>query len=941
MLNFNGSTKRRNVNLGSRSQVKRTDLIERAKIERERRAEEKKSNEAAILIQKTARQWLIKKKVFAAFLKGTNIHVYRLIVAFSPSIFYFTSKADMESLIKQCSIDDATVYWKATRLLELSPVLNIPNDLIQTITFKLNNSRYDPLTPPIPQRYSAATKLTRSREIENIIQSRLSIMQSSTGILSDDFLEQLLEVVPNERVFMDFEAIKWSSLYTMDHASVRRMENLTNWLKKISKILCPEIVLLQEQLSDDIIYYMVFLFADLNGPISSTICSVICSCMSKNKSFKFDSENYFFSYVEKLYSYSLASILCEFFHTKSVLDASVYARTLIKNAPSPRHSQVLLLGLVADNKAMDSLIKGCNNNEDVNEDVFLLLVECLDVYLLYVGDTTFLGPRSSFLLEYVIKFCKLLKFKIIELIMGHQNEYDSFKMHNFLSLAQKLHARSSRSNFLPFEETYDFWVITNNTIQRCDLTEVLLNFDDYYRKELDALTGGDDNKFDALNFDRRGYENSIKEKFFELKSPKNAPWGSLTLRKLDILLRAPFLIPFNERVSYFEKLIQHDNERLHSRSDLYFAFGLTQQFFPNGRRQRATISRSRILEDAYEAFNPIGEAFKEQLAVTFVNEFGPEVGIDGGGITKEFLTSISDEGFNKDKYGLFESNSSYELYPSDTATSPLQLKYLQFLGKILGKCLYEKVLIDVNFADFFLHKLLNTSKNMVCSFDNLSSFDQELYDNLNKLFDMTNDELLQLDLRMELFDNATKKFVELIPGGSDIPVSVTNVRQYAMAIASYKINAKLYKPTLFFQTGMSTIIPPHWISIFSSREISNLISGGGKDIDLSDLKANVTYGGYVETDKTIQDLWQLLIEFTPEERCKFIKFATSVPRAPLLGFQMLNPNFGIHNAGRDGNRLPTASTCVNLLKLPDYQDKNLLREKLLYAINAEARFDLS
>ena len=51
--------------------------------------------------------------------------------------------------------------------------------------------------------------------------------------------------------------------------------------------------------------------------------------------------------------------------------------------------------------------------------------------------------------------------------------------------------------------------------------------------------------------------------------------------------------------------------------------------------------------------------------------------------------------------------------------------------------------------------------------------------------------------------------------------------------------------------------------------------------------------------------------------------------------------FGIRNSGRDVTRLPTASTCVNLLKLPDYQNKEIMREKLLYAINTESGFDLS
>ena len=40
-------------------------------------------------------------------------------------------------------------------------------------------------------------------------------------------------------------------------------------------------------------------------------------------------------------------------------------------------------------------------------------------------------------------------------------------------------------------------------------------------------------------------------------------------------------------------------------------------------------------------------------------------------------------------------------------------------------------------------------------------------------------------------------------------------------------------------------------------------------------------------------------------------------------------------------RLPTASTCFNLLKLPNFKSRKVLKEKLLYAIKAEAGFDLS
>lgn len=44
---------------------------------------------------------------------------------------------------------------------------------------------------------------------------------------------------------------------------------------------------------------------------------------------------------------------------------------------------------------------------------------------------------------------------------------------------------------------------------------------------------------------------------------------------------------------------------------------------------------------------------------------------------------------------------------------------------------------------------------------------------------------------------------------------------------------------------------------------------------------------------------------------------------------------------RDVNRLPSASTCFNLLKLPNYRRADTLRTKLLYAISANAGFELS
>ena len=91
---------------------------------------------------------------------------------------------------------------------------------------------------------------------------------------------------------------------------------------------------------------------------------------------------------------------------------------------------------------------------------------------------------------------------------------------------------------------------------------------------------------------------------------------------------------------------------------------------------------------------------------------------------------------------------------------------------------------------------------------------------------------------------------------------------------------------------------------------------------------------------------QVLATFSHEEQRDFLKFVTSCSRAPLLGFAYLEPRMCIQMSGgvlTDGatDRLPTSATCMNLLKLPPYQDKKQMRQKLLYAIKAGAGFELS
>ena len=188
---------------------------------------------------------------------------------------------------------------------------------------------------------------------------------------------------------------------------------------------------------------------------------------------------------------------------------------------------------------------------------------------------------------------------------------------------------------------------------------------------------------------------------------------------------------------------------------------------------------------------------------------------------------------------------------------------------------------------------------------------------------------------------------DLIPNGANIPVTNTNRLSYISQLALYRLQRQPQLVTNHFLKGLGQMIQLMWLAMFNQKELQTLVGGDSKEIDIADLQRNTLYGGlYVVGDDgvehpTIRLFWKVLREMDDQDRRKVLKFVTSTPRAPLLGFSHLQPKFSVRDSSEDQDRLPSTSTCVNLLKLPRYSNAEVLKEKLLYAVNAGAGFDLS
>jgi len=178
-------------------------------------------------------------------------------------------------------------------------------------------------------------------------------------------------------------------------------------------------------------------------------------------------------------------------------------------------------------------------------------------------------------------------------------------------------------------------------------------------------------------------------------------------------------------------------------------------------------------------------------------------------------------------------------------------------------------------------------------------------------------------------------------GGADIFVNDDNKIEYIHLVADYKLNRQINRQVIAFRNGLSNVIDLELLRLFNFNEFQFLISGSDECIDVEDWKMHTVYAGvYSEHSPVIINFWRVVESFDDEQRRKLLKFVTSRSRTPLFGFKNLIPNFAIHSSGSE-LRLPTASTCMNLLKLPPIEEFDTLKEKIICAIESDAGFELS
>ncbi|KAH7673883.1 HECT domain-containing protein [Dioscorea alata] len=316
-----------------------------------------------------------------------------------------------------------------------------------------------------------------------------------------------------------------------------------------------------------------------------------------------------------------------------------------------------------------------------------------------------------------------------------------------------------------------------------------------------------------------------------------------------ILTSVPHIYPFKERVQIFREFIKSDKASRRPGEVSGAGLGSIE----------VVVRRGHIIEDGFRQLNSLGSKLRSSINVSFINESGlAEAGLDYGGLSKEFLTDLARAAFDP-QYGIFCQTSTSErfLIPNMSAGFLENgFEMIEFLGRIVGKALYEGILLDYSFSLVFVQKLLGRYSFL----DDLSALDPELYRNLIYVKNFDGD-VAELSLDFTVTEELCGKRIvsELKPDGKNVCVTNENKRQYVHAVADYKLNRQVLPFANAFYRGLIDLISPSWLSLFNANEFNQLLSGGEHDFDVEDLKINTKYtGGYSEGSRTVKLFWEYM-----------------------------------------------------------------------------------
>jgi E3 ubiquitin-protein ligase HUWE1 len=231
----------------------------------------------------------------------------------------------------------------------------------------------------------------------------------------------------------------------------------------------------------------------------------------------------------------------------------------------------------------------------------------------------------------------------------------------------------------------------------------------------------------------------------------------------EILVKNPKALEFDNKRRYFYRQISHNQ---------HDSTGIT-----------LNVRRDQVFLDSFRAlYYKSGEEIKTaRLQVKFQGEEG----VDAGGVSREWFQVLSRQMFNPD-YALFTPVAAdiNTFHPNRTSfVNPEHLMFFKFIGRIIGKAIYDGRLLDCHFSRAVYKKILGKP----VSIKDMESLDLDYYKSLLWMLENDITDIITETFSVETEDYGEKKVIDLKPGGRDIPVTEENKQEYVRLVVDYRL----------------------------------------------------------------------------------------------------------------------------------------------------------
>ena len=238
-----------------------------------------------------------------------------------------------------------------------------------------------------------------------------------------------------------------------------------------------------------------------------------------------------------------------------------------------------------------------------------------------------------------------------------------------------------------------------------------------------------------------------------------------------LLVKNPKVLEFDNKRNYF-------NRRLRSRG-------------PEARHPQPplqlSVRRDQVFMDSYKnlSFKSGDEIKYGKLSV----RFSGEEGVDAGGVTREWFQVLSRQMFNAD-YALFDHVASDRttFHPNKLSkVNEEHLMFFKFIGRIIGKALYEGRALDCHFSRAVYKRILGKT----VSIKDMESLDLDYYKSLLWMLENDITEIITETFSIVTDDFGVTETVDLVENGRNIPVTEDNKHEYVQLVVEYRLTGSV------------------------------------------------------------------------------------------------------------------------------------------------------